>query len=75
MGNKKFNDNFNPEVMIPKIIKYLIVIIALIFFLNYSLELIDSNDHFYEDDKIGFIASSVVLISFIWYTFVINKRQ
>lgn len=71
MENKNKNQD---EFLVWNILMYLVVIISLVYFIKGILELID-NGYIWSDRKTGFILSTVLLISFLWYKFVINKKK
>jgi uncharacterized protein with PQ loop repeat len=67
--NKENNEN----TIAFKFVMYIAVVIALIYFLKGVIKLI--NDDFYERlDANSLIASSVVLIVFMWYSLVLKKK-
>ena len=56
------------------IIAIITIIIALIYFIKGVLQLIDDGNIYYKD-KTGFLTSTVVLIAFVWYRFVVKNKK
>ena len=68
------NENQDDLSAFYKVVIYIIVIIALFFFVSGIIEFID-NGNLYTDEQRNLVISTIVLISFVWYTFVVNKKK
>ena len=67
------NENQDNNIVV-KVVVYLIVIIALFFFVSGIIEFIDDGTLF-SDEQRNLVISSIILISFAWYTFVVDKKK